>query len=496
MRNPGFRIFFPLLGAFLQLSACGGNDNGSQSDKSVDRPLTITLTASETEILEGSSGSAVAVGNGADGSKLKYHWKQLAGAPVEFDHDDSAEFLFTAPQVTTLGEAELRFEASVVDGNGKKAAATIDFRLIDRWDHPQCDVISGSRFAAFSRDGGDTFVYPEEGLPTNENSAGGIVPLAQKNSMLLAHGNGAIATFEISTDAGCSWSEVGTAPIGRPMLASSGGDVVYAWGFFENTIYRVDANASDASERVKAFSVDFYSDPGLQLLAVSAENNNRLLAQDRVSRFHLSEDGGATWTAVGVSPNPGSYPYLADASGDLSHIVIGDRRNGAWVSYDMGANWSQASITSDTYNGSEINIFQAKFTENENVVWALGLNMDEVADSGSTRGRYIYRSDDGGLTFQPAVSTEPENERWITNATFFAPLGDSDTRLLFTYFACDVPDETDYFNPGRTYLYFYDDVSGEITVYTHKDLEGVGSHWVAPNDPALIYVGMNSNERC
>lgn len=505
MESTSHRVFIlATLAACMLLSACGGGSgNGTTANRApvIESISTSPMPAGTMlEVTEGEAATLIVNATDPDGDSLTITWSQISGAATDFSDENGGEISFTVPQVASGEDPDgvLRFEVTVADGKGGEAVEVADISIRDVWNYPDCEQVTGTRHLAFSRDGGETFVYPEKELPANATFSNGLIKLPDPGHLLLATGDRISSELKISADYGCSWVDFGQARIGIPQIATSGGKVVYVWGYFENTIFRVDTEAADPADRVVARDISFHEEPGLQALAVDPGNNLRILVQDRLSAFHLSLDGGETWEQVGVSPNPESFPYDASIQwDDFNHIVIGDRNNGAWISYDMGANWTQSVFVSDTYNGSRINVFKPVITHKDSdVVWALGRNLDEAADSAYTRGNHLYRSEDAGLTFRPVIGTEPENERFITNGTYFEIPPSNSKNLVFTYFGCEVPDETDVFNPGRTYLYFHDDASGEITVHTHKALEGAGSIFIGPNDDQLIYVGMDSSDRC
>lgn len=493
-----FRGFVLLLVYSLSLTGCGSSSSSPAPQPTVNAPPSLLVDAAEIDLKEGETATLTAQASDPDGDALTFSWRQTGGISVEMQNADTNQISFTVPILQAeSGEVLLQFEVSVADGNGGTDRKSIDASVIDTWNDPPCEHISGTRYVAFSRDGGETFIYPEEPLVDADTFTYGLTPLTEKGHLLLLNSDSTNSRVDMSKDYGCTWTRIADVRIGSAQLSVSG-DVVYGWGWFDNRAFRIDTRAADA-DMLRLFDVDFLPDNrGLIGLGVSATNPDHLLAQDRDANFHFSEDGGDTWNKVGSIESSSSIYYdAAIQSDDLNHVILGSTRNGAWLSYDMGANWTRSSITSDTYNGSDINVFKPLISpKNPNVVWALGLNLDQSAELGIDRARHIYRSNDGGLTFQIAIDSNADEERWLTNGTFFYPSPYDTEKLFYTYFGCNVPDDEDAFNLGRTYLYFHDAASGETRTEKHKAMEGVGSIFIAPDNPDLIYVGLNTTDAC
>jgi hypothetical protein len=116
---------------------------------------------------------------------------------------------------------------------------------------------------------------------------------------------------------------------------------------------------------------------------------------------------------------------------------------------------------------------------NPNVVWAMGINLAEADAGAPSQGRHIYRSGDGGLTFEPVV--DQDHRVTLTNGPLMVPHPTDETVLYFVF-------GMSFMNYG-TDLYRYDHGTREVTL-THNAYSEIGAIAFHPHNPRLMYLGI------
>ncbi len=103
----------------------------------------------------------------------------------------------------------------------------------------------------------------------------------------------------------------------------------------------------------------------------------------------------------------------------------------------------------------------------------------EAIDIGQTT-RHVYRSKDGGETFDIVVTQSPEVT--LINGNLLAPHTSNPDVLYFVFGT--------YFNGYGTDLYRYDHATGNVTK-THNNYDEIGAIVASPIDSNLLYLGIN-----
>ncbi len=336
------------------------------------------------------------------------------------------------------------------------------------WDVPTCDVVSGTGAVTYTRDEGATLTPSQRLLGTSYTR--GLAVLDTPNVLLAVQNR----TLLRSSDAGCRWTEVDTIQSpsdGFPLsLAAAPGGRAYGWAEGRNDLVRIDRNGR-ATEYLKS--------PVSAITGLAADPRDgdrvRLGADD--GRVWESRDAGATWTQVGIPPAKGAYAYrVAFDPNDPDHVIAGTMSTGAFVSADGGTSWTPSAGLS---RGS-FNVFNVVVSPGDGqTVYAMGINLDEADQGAPSGGRHIYRSLDGGSSFQPVVDNSMD-VHLVNGPTMAVNPADPDV-LYFVYGTS--------FGDYGTDLYRFDGRTGLVTM-THNANDGVPAIAFNPADPGVIYLGL------
>ena len=145
--------------------------------------------------------------------------------------------------------------------------------------------------------------------------------------------------FLRSTDAGCSWSPMGTNQSQPPpTLVAAPGGRAYAWTFSPPHLSVIAGDVVEDLPLPAAVSA-------IRGFAVDAADPDQLALGDRDGVVWRSTDGGHSWSEIGTKP-PSNDPFLpivhrvAFDPHDLDHVMVGMSSTGAFVSGDGGRNGS------------------------------------------------------------------------------------------------------------------------------------------------------------
>ncbi|MFO0725979.1 MAG: dispase autolysis-inducing protein [Myxococcota bacterium] len=343
------------------------------------------------------------------------------------------------------------------------------------WARPRCAAVSGSSAVTFTFDEGRTLA----GIPaplTGTVYTYGLVALDTPNTLLAVHGSDVLT----STDAGCSWRSIGTVVADFPptLVAARGGR---AYGYSDNrdTLFRIDGT-----------TITLLTSPTTNIkgLAVDPQNPDRIrIATDNGVVMESTTAGVGRFQTIGVEPFPGNglvYQLSFDPR-DLDHVVAGAASEGAKVSFDGGRNWTAASVRTTTQTADRgTNIFSLKFSPvSGDVVWIEGIDLGENLANYPSEGRHIWRSVDGGRSFQAVV--EKDATVSLTNGVLMAPHPREPNILYFEFGT--------YFGGYGTDIFRYDASSRSLSL-THNAYDDVGAIAFMPGDPAVMYFGLVNEE--
>jgi len=339
------------------------------------------------------------------------------------------------------------------------------------WQAPSCKSISGSSSVAITSNEGATLITSGKPLRPTTYAYGLAVLPDVPNTMYLAHDRVLLR----STNAGCRWTEVGTVPTtsdGFPIsLVAARGDRAFSWSDNRNDLARIDGTTiTTLGSPVDAIN-------GLGTDPVDAD---RVRFGDGNGQLWESTNAGSRFGPIGVPvPGAGSYYRTAFDPADLDHVVVGAVVNGAFVTFDGGATWTQSAGLSSIGTGP-VNVFSVVVSPADSMtVFAMGLDIAESDAGAPSQGRHIYLSRDGGLTFHPVV--DRSSDVILTNGV---PMGAHPTNANVVYFSFGSS-----FQGYGADLYRYDDATGQVTK-THNNYHGLPSIEFNPADPSYIYLGL------
>lgn len=374
--------------------------------------------------------------------------------------------------------------------------------VAEEWPKPKCDHPAGTWAVGFSPNGGDSMHYPVDEPPGTWTYTAGLELLETPGWMLASYNDGEYGIIALSKDAGCNWEVLGEVEgMGFPVLASRSGDTAYAWDWFSNHLLFIDA-AKPASEAIEHREFPFdhtVSSTQVQGFASSATNPDEIAYFNDGGFIQYSSDGGKTWPREMTRTVPrqpgneyGIFYHAEFDRNDLQHVVIGTIDVGLQYSFDGGVNWDVATISS--VSSGDIFCYDVRHTPGDSdVLWALCMDLDESDGGATTQGRHIYRSGDGGLTFQIAVDSMPDKS--MSNGTVLMPPPGRPNEIYYEFFSCFniSPNDDDV---GGTDIYYFDLETGEVTEYWQTDMTGVHSAAFHPDDPDFIWFGLDNDPRC
>jgi len=332
------------------------------------------------------------------------------------------------------------------------------------WQPPNCDSVTGTGAVSFSADQGATLA-PMDQVIKPVTYTFGLVALGKPGAMLAGSGQKLLA----SSDAGCSWHEIGpgAGPNTPAMRLRAAGDTrAYAYGDNDSVIVRVD------DEVITKLSSPADKE-GIIGLGVDPNDPDHVRIGDTAGRLWDSPDAGATWSPVGVAAFADSLGYrVAFDPQDIDHVLFGALGVGVRVSLDGGAGWKGATgLSPGQANGFNVVVSPAA----GEVVWVEGL---DLADPNEATSRHIWRSDDSGLSFTAVVDSD-DATLYNGNHMFAHP---TDPDVLYFVFGSN-------FGNYGTDLYRYDHAQAKISL-THNAWHDTVVEFL-PGDPSWMYLGLS-----
>ncbi len=340
------------------------------------------------------------------------------------------------------------------------------------WQVPSCALIVGNDGVTYTLDEGATYTPTTRPLTGTSYSAG-LVTLGTPNVLLSAVNS----KIYRSTDAGCIWTQV--ADLGQRSgnelltLAAAGTDRAFIWADNRGVLFRLDGRT------VKTLKSPASTILGL---AVDRADANHVRLGDDHGQIWESVDAGATWNPLGTpSVTDGNWAYrVAFDPQNLDHVVVGAVYTGTTATFDGGRTWTQSTGLSTSTTDTRVNVFNVVVSPADpQVVWAMGIDF-ATADTDPGRGRYIYRSVDGGLTFTRAFH-EGDGVTLINGPTMAAHPTDPD--VLYFVFGT-------YFSNYGTDLYRLDAATGQVTTNHNAYYHGIDAFAFSPADPSVMYLGL------
>jgi photosystem II stability/assembly factor-like uncharacterized protein len=332
------------------------------------------------------------------------------------------------------------------------------------WQPPNCASVTGTGAVTFSFDQGATLAPMDQQIQPVTYTFG-LVALGKPGAMLAGSGQQILA----SSDAGCSWHSIGAA--GNPnapavRLHAAGETRAYAYGDNNEAIVRVD------DEVITKLSSPAGQD-GIVGLGVDPGDPDHVRIGDSAGRVWDSVDAGLSWQQIGIPAFAGSLAYRAAFDPqDIDHVLFGALSEGVLTSHDAGEGWQSATgLSPGKSNGFNLVVSPV----DGDIVWVQGLDLEDPNDQ---THRHVYRSEDGGLTFDAVIEA---NEATLYNGNhLFAHPTDPD--VLYFVFGSN-------YQAYGTDLYRYDYSTDAITL-THNMWHDTVITFL-PGDPSVIYLGLS-----
>lgn len=339
------------------------------------------------------------------------------------------------------------------------------------WAAPKCTSVTGTAAVTFTNDEGATLA-PTDGSLFGTVYTEGLATLSRANTMLAV----ANRTLYRSTSGGCRWSAIGDIPTvsdGAPVrLAAAPGDRAYGWSDGRADLVRIDGRKINELRAPSGEIVGIAADPA---------NADHVRLGDGLGIIWESFDAGVSWTQLGVAPVKGPLVIIyrvAFDPNDLDHAVVGSATTGAFVTFDGGLSWTTATGLSST--DGPVNVFNGVISPADpNVVYVMGLDINESDAGAPSQGRHIYRSTDGGASYAPVVDSSADVI--LPNGPVMAAHPANPDVVYFIYGAS-------FANYG-TDLYRYDQATGLVTK-THNAYDRMSSIAFNPADPSYMYLGL------
>jgi len=420
-----------ITGAALGLAACGDDPAATASDATTDGP---TTTAEPT--------------TGTTGGETP-----TTGTPTT----DAPETTGTTTTTDTTTSTDTTTNTSTTDTDTTTGEPLT-------WQPPNCGSVTGTGAVSFSADEGATLA-PMDQVIAPVTYTFGLVALGKPGAMLAGSGGLLLA----SSDAGCSWHEIGAGagPNSPALRLRAAGDTrAYAFGDNDTVILRVD-------DEVITKLGSPAGQEGIIGLGVDPGDPDHLRIGDTAGRLWDSADAGASWSPLGVAAFVDSLGYRAAFDPqDIDHVLFGALGVGVRVSHDGGAGWTGATgLGAGQANGFNLVVSPAA----GEVVWVEGL---DLADPNDATSRHIWRSEDGGLSFAAVVDAD-DATLYNGNHMFAHP---SDPDILYFVFGSN-------FGNYGTDLFRYDHAQAKISV-THNSWHDTVIEFL-PGDPSWIYLGLS-----
>jgi len=327
---------------------------------------------------------------------------------------------------------------------------------------PACAEVQGIPAVTFSRDGGQTLAPVAQKLE-GVGYTNGLAALDAKR-LIAIHKQ----VLSISTDAGCTWSAIGSVAFDDPpRIAAAGADRAYVWGDGRAVLARYDRGVVTMLK------------PPVTIVGVVANGDRVRLGGDDGSVWE-SVDGGGSWAQIGGRALTGLVYRAAFDPGNFDHVIFGAANAGAVVTFDGGKSYAKAGGL-----GTGKNVFNIVVSPADpKIVWAMGIDLAESDANVTSHGRHIYRSVDGAASFVPVV--DEGNGVQLINGPLMAA-HPTDTNVLYFVFGT-------YFDAYGTDLFRYDAATRSLTVshFNYDDFDAIA---FSPADPSAMYFGLEVVQR-
>lgn len=333
---------------------------------------------------------------------------------------------------------------------------------VDGWHRPQCGVVQGDGSVTITRTDG-AFLAP---------TSTALTPVAYTKLVALSTPNTLVAiskrSIQRSTDAGCSWQQIGSTEqdLAAYDVAAGPDGTAYAYGINDQPIYRVQGDTVTTVAGPVLYD-------GVVGLAVDPADARVLRVVSKAGQVYDSSDGGATWAPVGLPVGADQFLYKAAIDpADLDHVVVGTMSNGSFVTFDGGRSWTHSTGIGATARSNDFTV--AISPADPRTVWVEGYDVSQNGNG----ARHIWRSTDGGRSF---ASMLDGNQATLYNGNPMWP-SPVDPDVLYFEFGT-------WFGGYGTDLYRYEASTGRLTSQ-HSSYDSIASVAFNPVDPRVMYLGL------
>lgn len=345
------------------------------------------------------------------------------------------------------------------------------------WLVSNCNNVTGTPYIALTTNNATSLI--EDGpanIPTNSIFTNGLVS-AGPNTLFVAINEQLL----FSQDTGCNWTVIENFTA-QPLikLAKVNDSSIYAYTNEDTTFYRIFLDNSiatitsyEAPGLIKAFQVDVNNDLSLKIATGNDHN------------IYQSNDGGISFTSSGTIIHGVTTYFTTFDANNLNHIIRGTTRltgstnnAGVWTSFDAGNSWTQGT----GFGTSPINNFTGSIsTTNADITWILGLDID----NNELSRRKIYRSADGGQTYEMVLSADIDMTLYNGTPIFIDP--SNADRITFSLWDPTLVSD----RQSHLYIYNYQEDSLEINSFAYENLGEVRVIEFNPEHPENLMFGIS-----
>lgn len=288
-------------------------------------------------------------------------------------------------------------------------------------------------------------------------------------------------TLYRSVDSGCSWKIIGAASTSPVRIVPSKGGRFYA--FYDNgsELLRIDGEL-----------VTPLVSPVQNILGLGADRSNpdavRVGGKD--GQIWRSFDGGKLWKKSGVAPAAPSASGYRVAFSPLfpDRALYGGMTQGFFLTQDGGASWKSSTFVGAAIP-AKLNGMNAVFSGlDDKIAWAMAIDLSEGMQFPSkTNGKHIWRSTDGGASFEKVVDHLANDDLIITNGTHLVPDTANPAVVRWTFGTC--------ISGYGTNLYRYDHgAAGDKLTWVNHPVPGIVEWLQHPADASLLVVGIRADD--
>lgn len=362
------------------------------------------------------------------------------------------------------------------DVSGDAASDTLDAGPTS-WTLPTCTTPTGAPGVAFGPKGGATLQISTAAVQLGKTYTMGLTAVGAANVLYAEHAG----TVYHSTDAGCAWTPIGSAPTSPLRMIGAPGHRAYA--FYDNgqTLVRLD-NAT----------VTTLTAPTANLLGLGVHPKQADVVRVGGTTGQLWQNttaGSGLWQQIGKAAVSGGTGYRVGFSPlNLDRVIYGAMTKGLFLTTDGGKSWAAANfvgaITPQNLNGMNVAFSPVE----ESTVWAMAIDLNESLQIPSkTNGKYLWRSTDGGGSFSKVVAHLQVNDVTLTNGVHLRPDATDANVVRWAFGTC--------FSGYGTNLYRYDDgAPGAKLTWVNHPIAGIVEIVHHPAAPDLLVLGLRADD--